>query len=86
MDTCTDRKIEKRQTYLNGETTLSSGVYCTYCILGRSVKITYVPTLQIAYCVGWVHTMLSGSILYEGLDGVVWYSLLIKNLAHYSSH
>ena len=65
MDTCTDRKEEKRQTYLNGETTLSSGVYCTYCILGRSVKITYVPTLQIAYRVGWVHTMLSGSILYD---------------------
>ena len=23
---------------------------------------------------------------YEGLDGGVWYSLVIKNLAHYSSH
>ena len=25
-------------------------------------------------------------IMYEGLDGGVWYSLFIKNLAHYSSH
>ena len=24
--------------------------------------------------------------MYEGLDGGVWYSLFIKNLAHYSSH
>ena len=26
------------------------------------------------------------STLYEGLDGGVWYSLFIKNSAHYSSH
>ena len=25
-------------------------------------------------------------VMYEGLDGGVWYSLFIKNLAHYSSH
>ena len=24
--------------------------------------------------------------IHEGLDGGVWYSLFIKNLAHYSSH
>ena len=24
--------------------------------------------------------------IYEGLDGGVWYSLFVKNLAHYSSH
>ena len=28
---------------------------------------------------------ISGSY-HEGLDGGVWYSLFIKNLAHYSSH
>ena len=26
------------------------------------------------------------TIMFEGLDGGVWYSLFIKNLAHYSSH
>ena len=28
----------------------------------------------------------NGQLLNEGLDGGVWYSLFIKNLAHYSSH
>ena len=28
----------------------------------------------------------SKSLMSEGLDGGVWYSLFIKNLAHYSSH
>ena len=38
-----------------------------------SLKITYPPN--------------SCSSIYEGLDGGgVWYSLFIKNLAHYSSH
>ena len=29
----------------------------------------------------WLSFMMS-----EGLDGGIWYSLFIKNLAHYSSH
>ena len=32
------------------------------------------------------HTGNAIIALYKGLDGRVWYSLFIKNLAHYSSH
>ena len=36
----------------------------------------------------WTHTRhnCESSRTHEGLDGGVWYSLFIKNLAHYSSH
>ena len=30
--------------------------------------------------------LIVGMPMGEGLDGGVWYSLFIKNLAHYSSH
>ena len=35
-----------------------------------------------------LHLLLFALFIYEGLDGGggVWYSLFIKNLAHYSSH
>ena len=32
------------------------------------------------------HCFECSTQLNEGLDGGVWYSLFIKNLAHYSSH
>ena len=36
----------------------------------------------------WGLLLISEFVRYyhEGLDGGVWYSLFIKNLAHYSSH
>ena len=39
------------------------------------------------FCV-WRNLDLVGTneTVHEGLDGGVWYSLFIKNLAHYSSH
>ena len=34
----------------------------------------------------FVNTLTRKRIIVEGLDVGVWYSLFIKNLAHYSSH
>ena len=52
----------RKESKNKADTHTLSGAYCTY--YRTTGKITYVPTLQIANCVGRVYTMLSGSILY----------------------
>ena len=63
---------------------------CLYNLVPNRIK--YCPTKRSEHHIHFdktMHDILGFNAflsLHEGLDGGVWYSLFIKNLAHYSSH
>ena len=54
----------------------------------QQIAVFKGATIELCLIGGWSFTLWYKLpyLVYEGLDGGVWYSLFIKNLAHYSSH
>ena len=72
------------------------GAFGLLCLLTSCFRVgIFTCCVYLHYAIVWVLYLLLleicfhvGVLLVEGLDGGggVWYSLFIKNLAHYSSH
>ena len=81
----------------NGDRNTSDCLYCCRDWSNNFLISLDLHIMQLTDCFNVYRTHLHGIEetkdklqgifdLHEGLDGGVWYSLFIKNLAHYSSH